>query len=59
LQVIRALNQITVKLVEAAEPTVVLVGLMRLMRESLANPTANEKFVELVMKVRITIFIEL
>jgi hypothetical protein len=49
-QVVRSINMIAVKLVEGAEPTAVLVALMRLLRETIASPTANKRFIDLVMK---------
>ena len=58
-QLIKALNMIAVKLIDGGEPTAVMVALMKLLRETLQSPTANNKFTELVMKVRFRSFLSI
>jgi len=47
-QVVRSINLIAVKIVDNADPTSILVALIRLLRESVASATANVKYIELV-----------
>ena len=49
-QLIRALNVLTVKIVDRSDHTNITSAFLRLLRESVGNPTLAPKYVELVMK---------
>jgi len=49
-QLIRALNALTVRIIERSEHTRVTCAFVRLMKESVANSALPPKYIELVMK---------
>jgi cytoskeleton-associated protein 5 len=49
-QLIRALNVLTVKIVDRSDHTCITSAFLRLLRESVGNPCLAPKYVELVMK---------